>query len=84
MNKFPKISIIIALYKETAYFYESVARSLQLDYPNFEILIGVDKGVKLNFNNPIIRVLETGLLRTGPAEKRDIGIIKSKAEYIAF
>ena len=38
----------------------------------------------MNFNNPIIRVLETGLLRTGPAEKRDIGIIKSKAEYIAF
>ncbi len=84
MKKYPKISIIIALYKETAYFYEAVAQSLQLEYPNFEILIGVDKGVKLNFKNPRIRVLETGQSRTGPAEKRDIGIIKSKAEYIAF
>ena len=84
MKKYPKISIIIALYKETAYFYESVAQCLQLDYPNFEILIGVDRGVKLNFRDPRIRVLETGLLRTGPAEKRDIGIIRSKAEYIAF
>ena len=69
MKKYPKVSIIIALYKETAYFYEAVAQSLQLDYPNFEILIGVDKGVKLNFKDSKIRVLETGLLRTGPAEK---------------
>lgn len=84
MKKYPKISIIIALYKESAYFYEAVAQSLQLDYPNFEILIGVDKGVKLNFKDPKIKVWETGLSRTGPAEKRDIGIIKSKAEYIAF
>ncbi len=84
MKKSPQISIIIALYKESAYFYEAVAQCLQLDYPNFEILIGVDRGVKLNFRNPKIRVLETGLLRTGPAEKRDIGIIRSKAEYIAF
>ena len=84
MKKYPKISIIIALYKETAYFYEAVAQSLQLDYPNFEILIGVDRGVELNFKDSRIRILETGLLRTGPAEKRDIGIIKSKAEYIAF
>lgn len=84
MKKYPKISIIIALYKETTYFYEAVAQSLQLDYPNFEILIGVDKGVKLNFKDPRIKVWETGLTRTGPAEKRDVGIIKSKAEYIAF
>lgn len=84
MKKYPKISIIIALYKETAYFYETVAQSLQLDYPNFEILIGVDRGVKLNFKDPKIKVWETGLSRTGPAEKRDIGIIKSKSEYIAF
>ena len=84
MKKYPRISIIIALYKETAYFYEAVAQCLQLDYPNFEILIGVDKGVKLNFKDSRIRILETGLLRTGPAEKRDIGIVKSKSEYIAF
>ncbi len=84
MKKYPKISIIIALYKETAYFYEAVAQSLQLDYSNFEILIGVDKGVKLNFSDSRIKVLETGLSRTGPAEKRDIGIVQSKAKYIAF
>ena len=35
MKKYPRISIIIALYKETAYFYEAVAQCLQLDYPKF-------------------------------------------------
>ncbi len=84
MKTWPKISIIIPLYQETAYFYEAVAHSLQLDYPNFEILIGVDRGVKLNFKDLRIRVLETGLSRTGTAEKRDIGIRKSNADYIAF
>lgn len=84
MSKYPKISIIIALYKETAYFYESVVQCLQLDYPNFEILIGVDRGVNLNFKDPRIKVWETGLVRTGPAEKRDVGIVKSNAKYIAF
>lgn len=84
MNKFPKISIIIALYKETAHFYEAVAKCLQLDYPHFEILIGIDRNIKLGFNDPRIKTLKTGQIRTGPAEKRDIGIIKSKSEFIAF
>lgn len=83
-RRFPKVSIIIPLYEETFYFYEAIVRCLELDYPNFEILVGVDKGKRLKFKHPQIRVLETGGLRTGPAEKRDIGIIKSRAEYIAF
>ena len=77
MKTWPKVSIIIPLYQETPYFYEAVAHSLQLDYPNFEILIGVDHGIKLNFKDLRIKVLKTGLVRTGPAEKRDIGIRKS-------
>lgn len=84
MARQPKVSIIIPLYVETDYFYEAVEKCLQLDYPNFEILIGIDKGLKIKFRDKRIRILETGELRTGPAEKRDIGIIKARGEIIAF
>ncbi len=85
MKKFPKISIIIPLYVVTDYFYESVEKCLELDYPNFEVLIGVDDKLKLKeFRDSRVRILKTGELRTGPAEKRDIGIIKAKGEIIAF
>jgi GT2 family glycosyltransferase len=83
-KKYPKVSIIIALYVTTDYFYESVKKCLELDYPDFEILIGVDKNINLNFKDKRVRVLKTGELRTGPAEKRDIGIVKAKGDLIAF
>lgn len=84
MIKQPKVSIIIPLYQITPYFYESVKKCLELDYTNFEIIVGVDKDTKLHFTNKRIKVLTTDKTRTGPAEKRDIGIYKSSAKYIAF
>src|SRR3989344_2897047 len=84
MRRYPKISIIIPLYIKTDYFYESVEKCLRLDYPDFEILIGVDKRTKVKFSDPRIRILKTGVLRTGPAEKRDIGIVRARGEFIAF
>lgn len=84
MKKYPKFSIIIPLYIQTPYFHEAVEKCLELDYPDFEILIGADKKAKLDFKDKRVRILRTGLLRTGPAEKRDIGIVKSKGEFIAF
>lgn len=84
MKKYPKISIIIPLYVLTDYFYESVYKCLELDYSDFEILICIDKEVELPFKNNLIKVLKTGEYRTGPAEKRDIGILEAKGELIAF
>lgn len=84
MQKKPLFSIIIPLYVSTPYFFEAVEKCLKLDYPNFEILIGVDKKAKISFNDKRIKVLKTRLKRTGPAEKRDICILASDGEYIAF
>lgn len=85
MKKYPKVSIIIPLYIKTPYFFESVEQCLKLDYPDFEILIGVDaNNTDLKFDDPRIKILKTGELRTGPAEKRDIGIVKATGEVIAF
>lgn len=84
MNKYPKISIVIALYVKTDYFVETVERCLNLDYPDFEILIGADKSANLNLKDKRVKIFYTGMSRTGPAEKRDIGILKAKGELIAF
>lgn len=80
----PKVSIIIPLYKKTPYFYETVGRCLELDYPDFEILIGIDGETKVSFQDERIRILRTGEKNTGPAEKRDIGIEEAKGEIIAL
>jgi GT2 family glycosyltransferase len=84
MKANPKFSIIIPLYKETDYFYEAIEKCLELDYPKFEIIVGVDRKIKVSFKDKRIRVLKTGLRRTGPAEKRDIGIVNAKGDYVAF
>lgn len=84
MEKYPKISIVIALYVKTVYFIETVNKCLELDYPDFEILIGADKSARLNFKDKRVKVFHTGMSRTGPAEKRDIGIIKAKGDLVAF
>jgi len=84
MKKYPKISILIPLYIVNDYVYEAINRCLELDYPDYEILLGIDKETKINITDPKIRTLSTNEKRTGPAEKRDIGIKKAKGEIIAF
>lgn len=80
----PKVSIIIPLYVKTPYFFEAVRECLKLNYPNFEILIVVDAKTKVSFSDKRARVLRTGRSRTGPGEKRDIGILKATGDFIAF
>ena len=83
-NKYPKVSIIIPLYVKTLYFYETLEKCLDLDYPNYEILIGMDKNEPFYFKDKKIKILRTGMHSTGPAEKRDIGIKAAKGSIIAF
>ncbi len=84
MKKTEKVSIVIPLYVKTPYFYEAVGRSLELDYPDFEILIGVDGKTKVTIDDKRVKILRTGAKRTGPAEKRDICLRHAKGKYIAF
>jgi glycosyltransferase involved in cell wall biosynthesis len=84
MRKYPKVSIVIPLYVKTPYFYESVGKCLELDYPNFEVLIGVDGKTKVSYQDKRVKILRTGEKRTGPAEKRDICLQHSSGKYVAF
>lgn len=81
-NNYPKVSIIIPLYKVTKEFHECLQHCLELDYPGYEILVVSDSQIKLDY--PKIQVIYTGQEQTGPAEKRDLAIGSAQGEYIAF
>lgn len=80
--KLPQVSVIIPLHKLTKEFYECLQRCLELDYPDYEILVISDSPIKLDYPN--MQVISTGQEQTGPAEKRDIAIKQCKGEICAF
>lgn len=82
MRKNPKVSIIIPFYVDTKRFYTDLKKFDELSYKNFEIIIVSDKEIKVN--NSKTRLLLTGKLATGPAEKRDIATQHAKGEICAF
>jgi len=80
------VSIIIAVKTWQKNLENCVARCLELDYSDFEIIILPDElfDEKLLFLKGTIpvRVIPTGQLK--PGDKRDIGLKHSKGEIIAF
>src|SRR5665647_377513 len=81
MTKYPKISIIIPVVKINDYIHESVPKMLELDWPDFEILIFPDFPDK-NHTFEKTRIIASG--KVGPAEKRDMAIKYAKGEILAF
>lgn len=85
-KKFPKISIITTfhrvLYNNPTQFYHDYNKLLELDYPDYEIIIVSDK--KVNVKLPKARFVLTGKKLTGPGEKRDKAVPEAKGEIIAF
>ncbi|KKQ95724.1 MAG: Glycosyltransferase [Candidatus Woesebacteria bacterium GW2011_GWB1_43_14] len=82
MKKYPGVSIIIPLYVDSPRFLRDLKKFKKLDYLKYEIIVVSDKRIQIR--DPKVRFLVTGKKRTGPAEKRDIAIKKSKGEICAF
>ena len=78
----PKVSIIIPVKEINAYIREAVPKHLELDYPDFEILILPDHNSGESFSSQV-RIIPT-YPRTGPADKRDIGAQEADGEILAF
>lgn len=76
----PKVSIIIAVAVPGAYIEECIEHCLQLDYPDFEIIVLPDESWEAPVPN--IRVTPTGRVR--PAEKRDRGVEEANGEVVAI
>jgi len=75
-----KVSIIIPVRKINDYIREAIPHHLQLDYPDYEILIFPDEPSKETF--PRTRIIPSG--KTGPAEKRDMALQYAQGEILAF
>mgnify|MGYP001347642921 CR=1 FL=1 len=79
----PKVSIIIPLYVICERFFKDLERFNKIHYHNYEILIICDKKIQIPKKRHIKLVI-TGQKKTGPAEKRDIGVSHAKGEICAF
>lgn len=85
MNRQPKVSIIIPLYVIEERFFQDLLKFQDLNYKNFEILIVCDKKVNLPKLRGIeVRLILTKRKNTGPAEKRDIALKKTRGKICAF
>ena len=76
----PKVSITIAVKEYNSYLDECVRNCLQLEYPNFEILVLPDNSCGLPYAE--IKIIPTGPV--GPSHKRDIALEHSEGDILAY
>ncbi len=81
MEKNKKVSIIIPVIAINDYIRESVPKMLELDWPDFEILIFPDKP-DAKHSWPKTKIIASG--KVGPAEKRDLALKYASGEILAF
>ena len=74
------VSVIIAAKELNDTLKECIKHCLNLDYPDFEIIVFPD--TPFVFNHPKVKVIATG--RITPPEKRDLALKETKGEILAF
>jgi len=79
--KTSSVSIIIPVIAINDYVRESVPKMLELDWPDFEIIIFPDEADKKH-SWPKTKIIASG--KVGPAEKRDLALKHSSGEILAF
>src|SRR6266851_276570 len=76
----PLVSIIVACKVIDSYTKECITGCLQLNYPQFELLVLPDYAE--NQPDDRVRVIPTGPVK--PSDKRNIGVDHAKGGVIAF
>jgi len=76
------ISIIIAVKTWQRNLEQCISKCLELDYPDFEIIILPDYAFDKEISDSRVRVIPTGEIT--PPYKRDIGLSQAKGEILAF
>ncbi|MFA6562363.1 MAG: glycosyltransferase [Verrucomicrobiia bacterium] len=76
----PRVSIIIPVKSDNPMLQQSLQYCLDLDYPDFEIVVLPDE--PFTHGDPRVRILPTGPMR--PAEKRNRGFREATGSIIAF
>ena len=84
---YPLVSVIIPTYNSGIYLKEAVESALDQDYPNLEIIViddgSTDESLDL-LNKYLNRVHIVNSENYGAASARNLGIITSSGEYLAF
>jgi GT2 family glycosyltransferase len=75
------ISIIIAVKIWQRNLEECVNRCLELDFPDFEVIVLADYSLQMNLDSRV-KLIPTG--EVAPPKKRDIGIKEAKGDIVAF
>jgi glycosyltransferase involved in cell wall biosynthesis len=79
--EYPKVSIVIPFKEFGTYAKQCLKHCLELDYPEFEIILLPDDWTEVQ-PDPRIKVIPTG--PAGPSEKRDQGVREATGEIVAF
>lgn len=77
-----KISIIIPVKEINDYIREAIPYHMQLDYPDYEVLVFPDEATDEVFPYERVRVIPSG--KTGPAQKRDLAMQYAHGDIFAF
>ncbi len=76
----PKVSIVIPVKGVNKYLTECIDACLELDYPDFEILVFPDKEERIGRKG--VRVIPSG--DVPPPLKRDLALKHARGEILAF
>lgn len=77
-----KVSIIIPSKEINDYIREAIPHHMELDYPDFEVLLIPDEPTDESFPYENVRIIPSG--KVGPAEKRDMALEYATGEIFAF
>lgn len=83
-TKLPKVSIIICLHIIGDRFYRDLQKFLHLKYPNYEIIIVVNKNAQVKRTGVPFRLIRPTKSSISLGEKRDLGVNASRGKYCAF
>ncbi len=77
-----KVSIIIPVREINDYIREAILHHMELDYPDFEVLIFPDEPTNETFPYHNVKIIASG--KIGPAEKRDLAMKYASGDIFAF
>ena len=80
--RFPPVSIIIPIEEVNDHLRESLSHLVELDYPDFEVLVFITEKTAERF--PRTKFIVNPELAGRPAEKRDLALKYAKGEILAF
>src|SRR5215510_4815345 len=85
----PKVSVIIPTHNRAEFLHSAITSVLNQTFQNFEIIIVDDaskdhtREVIANFNDTRVKVIHNQVSK-GDAGARNIGVVNSNCEYVAF